>query len=356
MRRYLFPMLFGVLLLAFALPLSAQEQTATPAPQQEEAPRPFLGISYEPDGISGVVITQMFEGTGALDAGLQVGDVLATLNGEAITAQNIVALLSEFAVGDEIMLGVVRGEEVLSVAVTLGARPTEVVPILPPVPEGSNEDMLEALRGIEVQPARPRLGLAVDTPLNEQAGALVVSVIEDSAAAEAGIQVDDIITAVDGETVENPTALIDRINTYNAGDTVEITVQRAEETLTLSATLREAPPRINFGGQVPPNMSDMLSVPDGALTYDAESATWTVNAAEADDLLGSAGLQSGDVITAVNDTEIPTRDAMFTLLADVLQEGTATLSVSRADETLTLEVSPSVVGALFISQSLSIPR
>ena len=60
------------------------------------------------------------------------------------------------------------------------------------------------------------------------AGVYINSVSEGFAAAEAGLQKGDIITAFDGETVSSRTALSKILSYYEAGETVTLTIQRLQ--------------------------------------------------------------------------------------------------------------------------------
>jgi S1-C subfamily serine protease len=70
-------------------------------------------------------------------------------------------------------------------------------------------------------------------------GALVTDVVEGSPAAEAGLQVEDVITAVNDEPVDAERTLRDRLVAYEPGDVVSLEVSRSEETLTIEVTLGE---------------------------------------------------------------------------------------------------------------------
>ena len=74
------------------------------------------------------------------------------------------------------------------------------------------------------------------------AGALIASIDPDSPAEEAGLQVNDIVTALDGKAVAGSTELTSMVRTYAVGDTVELTVWRNGTVLTLTATLGESQP------------------------------------------------------------------------------------------------------------------
>ena len=76
---------------------------------------------------------------------------------------------------------------------------------------------------------------------NLPGGAYVYSVQEGSAAAEAGLEAGDIITAVEGQEIASVSELRAELKRYSAGETVTMEVYRTQtgETLTLPVTLDE---------------------------------------------------------------------------------------------------------------------
>jgi putative serine protease PepD len=58
---------------------------------------------------------------------------------------------------------------------------------------------------------------------------------------KAGLEVGDVITAVNGERVDSAEALVAHIREYSVGDTVKLTVLRDDKTQEISATLGTAP-------------------------------------------------------------------------------------------------------------------
>jgi membrane-associated protease RseP (regulator of RpoE activity) len=75
------------------------------------------------------------------------------------------------------------------------------------------------------------------------AGAVVRTVVEQGPAAEAGLQAGDLVTAIDGEAVDSPQALVDAIASRQPGDTVTLTVTREGEDapMEIEAVLGEHP-------------------------------------------------------------------------------------------------------------------
>ena len=70
-------------------------------------------------------------------------------------------------------------------------------------------------------------------------GAYIAAVLEGSCAQKAGIQAGDIITAIGDEAVTTREGLKAAVKTHKAGETVEFSIYRDGETLTVSVTLDE---------------------------------------------------------------------------------------------------------------------
>jgi serine protease Do len=99
---------------------------------------------------------------------------------------------------------------------------------------------------------RPWLGVtiqSVDSPAvagqldlpSDSRGAYVVDTFPDSAADDAGIKADDLITKVGDYDVTSGTGLTSALSNYSPGDEVTVEVFRDGETVTLNATLETRP-------------------------------------------------------------------------------------------------------------------
>ena len=92
---------------------------------------------------------------------------------------------------------------------------------------------------------KPYIGVTVSDVSSESQsyglpqGAAGRSVTENGPAAEAGLQENDIITAVNGETITGSNDLVKLVKASAAGDTLELTVYRQGQTTTLTLTVGE---------------------------------------------------------------------------------------------------------------------
>jgi predicted metalloprotease with PDZ domain len=81
---------------------------------------------------------------------------------------------------------------------------------------------------------RPYLGIRLE---DREGTVVIVSVVEESPAAEAGLRDGDVLRRVGGRAVEQRTDLREILRDYQPGDTVKVIVQREGNTTTLRPTL-----------------------------------------------------------------------------------------------------------------------
>ena len=93
--------------------------------------------------------------------------------------------------------------------------------------------------------SKPYIGISVNTVSTETQsyglpqGAAVKSVVENSPAAEAGLQINDIITHINGKAIASSTELVAAVGNSAVGDILKLTVYRQNETLEINITVGE---------------------------------------------------------------------------------------------------------------------
>ena len=109
--------------LGFAIPSNDAKEVAEQLMEGETVSHAFLGITMQDasDG-SGVQVTAVYANTAAAEAGLQTGDVITAIDGEAITSSTEVSVaVSSKAAGDEIEITYTRDGTENTVTATLGS-------------------------------------------------------------------------------------------------------------------------------------------------------------------------------------------------------------------------------------------
>ena len=125
------------------------------------------------------------------------------------------------------------------------------------IPINDVKDILKDLMAHGYVTGKPYMGVQV-SPVDESAqrygipaGAVVEYVAEGSCAQKAGLQVDDIIIAIDDTAVDSPTALTAALSTnYKAGDTATLTVIRQQKQVSLSITFDEKNEQTEAANQI----------------------------------------------------------------------------------------------------------
>ncbi len=132
-------------------------------------------------------------------------------------------------------------------------------------------------------------------------GALVQEVVPDSAAEAAGVEVGDVIVAIDKKPVTSATDLRTTIGVRRSGDSVTITVIRDGDKHSLSATLTElAATQQVAADDIHPNLAGaQFSNYDGQ-ELDFSGAGVLVDTVEPGSQAAQRGLRANDIIVTVN--------------------------------------------------------
>lgn len=193
--------------------------------------------------------------------------------------------------------------------------------------------------------ASPFLGVSI---AEDPSGVLVIEVLPNGPADAAGLQADDIITAVDGETA-TADQLTGLLAEYSVGDEVTLDVLRGDETIAIIVTLAN---RADFTlPEATPQVREMT--PPALPVRPAARPFLGVGLEDSDDgvaivevVAGSpaaaAGIEVGDIVTAVNDTEITSAQALVETIGALSPNDTITLETSRDGEAMTLEITLAV--------------
>ena len=151
-----------------------------------------LGTSHE----RGAVVAQVIPGTPAEAAGLQIGDVIVEMNGEAVVGssdlRNKVGLLR---VGDAVRLTIERDGEPMTIELAVGESSEVALGAGSQIPQ---------LKGVVLGPLTP------SSPLHEEVeGVLVIEVEVDTPAWNAGLREGDVIVEVNRREVKSTDEILE---------------------------------------------------------------------------------------------------------------------------------------------------
>ncbi len=212
-------------------PVEPPTATTTQVPSSE---RIYLGLEAEEvvGGGIGVRVTSVTQGSPAWNAGFEVGDRIAAVNGFAIAnLDGMVEQLGKTAPGQTVKFLVTRAERNFElVAVLTEAGLAERIAGRPlPLGDLNGPAWLGLMVNDLTQSFRSQFGIAAFR------GAAVTNVAADSPAAKVGIRAGDAVLAIGGNSIETSRDLMNWMNTARPGQQIDITFQRG--TLTHNATL-----------------------------------------------------------------------------------------------------------------------
>ena len=224
----------------------------------DDVKRGRLGGSY------GVVVDEVSDESAALKAGFKSGDIVVEFDGERVrSAQQFTRLVQETPAGRSVPAAVMRDGQKITLNVEprdswTGARgqfdllvdplfrssdiPARVTVPRPPTPLRVPTPRMQVAPFMESFSFRSgtTLGVTVGDMSSQLAeyfgakeGALVTSVADNSAAANAGVKAGDVITGINGEEVKTPSDVRGLAQRLSSGGEFTVDVLRDKKKMTL---------------------------------------------------------------------------------------------------------------------------
>jgi C-terminal processing protease CtpA/Prc len=226
----------------------------------------WLGVGIEPvqaeksakKASEGVLVNDIYEGSPAEKAGIQVGDIILTVDGEkAESVDQLVKLVRSKEPGGDVEVTVLRDGKQETMIATLGERPEQEVTWF-------SDDFLKSLEGLKALEniyipelsiglsgwgGRGRLGVYVDDLTEGLAeyfevpggkGVLVEDVVKGAPAEKAGIKPGDVIIRIGDRDVGDTEELIDAISDMKTGTPTDIVMLRKGKEIKVKATVEES--------------------------------------------------------------------------------------------------------------------
>jgi serine protease Do len=198
----------GFMGLSFAIPMSVAMDVADQLKASGKVSRGWLGVviqevnkdlaeSFGLDKPAGALVAQVLEGGPAAKGGLQVGDVILSLNGQPIImSADLPHLVGRLKPGSTAELDVVRDGARKKLQVSIAALPEE-------------GEELAGIEGPGVERSSNRLGVTVVELTEEQKkgldlkGGVVIKEVLDGPAAMIGLRPGDVITHLNNQAIDS---------------------------------------------------------------------------------------------------------------------------------------------------------
>jgi len=287
------------LIIVMALLLTSAVAFAQDESDTTNTTHPFVGIRFM-EADNGVLVTGIITNTPASTVGLQAGDVIVSINDNAVDSSMVQEVVWSFDANETVNLSIDRNGRELSQDITLMALP---------------DDLFD--NPLYILPLEPSsIGLAV---AEFDSNLFVLGTLEGSLAEAAGFETNDIITRVDGDAVDSVSDAAIAMSDRTDGDTVEFYLTRGDEEVVISIEIdrrrRRPKPR-------PRDITGIYATEAISLGYG--EGFIQVQSLTPDHALYVAGLRDGDLIVGINGENI---DALKDLFAD----DSIDLTVDRGD-------------------------
>jgi serine protease Do/serine protease DegQ len=180
---------------------------------------------------------------------------------------------------------------------------------------------------------RGRLGLSMEDAAGVT-GATIADVQQGSAAAQAGLQKGDVVTAINGRPVRGGAELRARLGVVPAGDTVELKVQRGSEARILKARIEEIE-KAQAAGQAIEGLAGATFADAQRRGLPGSNRAVLVTEVQPDSAAFKHGLRTGDLVIGVNQRRINTLQELARALGVA---GRIALNVVRGDTLLNIPI------------------
>ncbi len=179
--------------------------------------------------------------------------------------------------------------------------------------------------GVQIQPVNK--DIAESLGLSEPKGALVVAPQEGSPGLKAGIKQGDVITAVNGDPINDARDLAKKVAAFAPNTKVELSIWRSGKSQSVPVTLGnmaadEAVKADNSGDEdTKPSTEQALASLGMSVQPSDEGAGLTITDVDPDSEAAARGIKEGETITSVNNQEVSSAADLNKVIAQAKKDG-----------------------------------
>ena len=216
--------------IGFAIPINHAKSIINQLKSSGEVTRGWLGVGiqdiseelaeyYEIKEGKGVLVTEIFPGDPADEAGIKPKDIVLSVNGKKVeNTRELSMFIAAVSVGDTVKVKVLRNDVEKTFNVKIAKR--EDKRVAGHTPSKSNEHEL----GIRVLELTSEIARRFN--IAEKSGVIVVDVDAESQGREAGVMVGDIIKEINRKPIETIIDYKKAIKKMKKGDSIQLFIKR----------------------------------------------------------------------------------------------------------------------------------
>lgn len=206
--------------------------------------RAFLGVTSEKSD-KGAKISSVEKESAAEKIGLKKEDIITKVGDTKIEgSDDLYEAIGKYKPEDKVTISYLRdGKEATATAVLGKSKSADVRTFNLDKLEGMGNNFrfempdLPRMNGMEmIYNRKPRLGMEIQD-VEEGKGVKVLAIDDDTPAAKAGLQKNDVISDIDGKSIASVDELKSRLKDLKEGDSLVVTFQRAGKTQTATIKL-----------------------------------------------------------------------------------------------------------------------
>ena len=218
--------------IGFAVPVNMARNILEQLKQHGEVTRGWLGVAiqdltaeiadyYGIDEKRGVLVTEVFKGDPADEAGIRPKDVIIEVNGTRIDeTRELTRIIADIEVGDQAAIKVLRDGREKTFRVTIAKRDDGRIAIRSGGPESGTEDVI----GVQVTGISPEIARRFE--IQETDGVIITEVSPGSKGAKAGLRAGDVIKEINHQPIESVTAYREAIDAVDTGEALHFFIRR----------------------------------------------------------------------------------------------------------------------------------
>jgi len=216
--------------IGFAVPINLAKGIIEQLKKSGKVTRGWLGVAiqdisseiaeyYGVEDKKGVLVTEIFEGDPADEAGIKAKDIIVSVNGQIVeTTRDLTRMIAAINVGESADVKVLRNGKEQKFKVKIAKR--EDKQLVSGTYQKDNTDDL----GIQISELTPEISRQFN--IKQAEGIIVTDVNSKSKGAKAGVMAGDIIKEINHEPVKSIDDYTNAVNKVKAGEPVHMFIQR----------------------------------------------------------------------------------------------------------------------------------